>query len=78
MQHIMVKLAIGKSEEQKIRLTEAIVQDTISALGIQEEAVSVAIEEIRPEDWTEQVYQPDIRGDGTNSTRNRGNGPLAK
>ena len=28
-----------------------------------EEAVSVAIEEIKPEDWAEKVYKPHILGD---------------
>ena len=26
-----------------------------------EESVSVAIEEVRPEDWIEKVYKPDIQ-----------------
>jgi 4-oxalocrotonate tautomerase len=34
----------------------------MNALGTREENVSVAIEEVRPEDWTEKVYKPDIQG----------------
>ena len=62
MPHIIVKLATGKSEQQKIRLAEAIVKDVMSVLEYGEEAVSVAIEEIKMEDWAEKVYRPDILG----------------
>jgi 4-oxalocrotonate tautomerase len=27
-----------------------------------EESVSVAMEEVRPQDWIEKVYKPDIKG----------------
>ena len=30
-------------------------------LGYAEESVSVAIEEVKPQDWAERVYTPDIR-----------------
>jgi 4-oxalocrotonate tautomerase len=60
MPHIIVKLWPGKSEEQKIQLTEEIVKDIMNVLNSGEETVSVAIEEIKPRDWAEQVYKPDI------------------
>ena len=34
----------------------------MNTLSYGEESVSVAIEEIDPKDWTEQVYKPDILG----------------
>jgi 4-oxalocrotonate tautomerase len=58
--HIIVKLYPGRSEEQKIRLAEAIVNDVVSIIKCGEESVSVAIEEIKSEDWAEKVYKPDI------------------
>ena len=58
--HVIVKLYPGRSEQQKIRLTEAIVKDVVSIIKCGEESVSVAIEEIKPEDWAEKVYKPDI------------------
>jgi 4-oxalocrotonate tautomerase len=60
MPHVIVKLVAGKSEEQKIRLTEEIVKDVMDVLNYGEEAVSVAIEEVKPEAWAEQVYKRDI------------------
>jgi len=60
MPHVIVKLYPGRSEQQKMRLTEQIVKDVVSILGSGEESVSVAIEEIKPEDWAEKVYKPDI------------------
>jgi 4-oxalocrotonate tautomerase len=56
----MVKLYPGRSEQQKVRLAEAIVKDVVAILKCGEDSVSVAIEEIKPEDWAEKVYKPDI------------------
>ena len=60
MPHVIVKLWPGKSEQQKTRLAEAIVEDVMHVLKYGEESVSVAFEEIKPEDWAEKVYNPDI------------------
>jgi len=60
MPHIIVKLYPGRSEQQKIQLTEKIVQDVVATVNCEEKTISVAFEEIKPEDWTEKVYKPDI------------------
>ena len=60
MPHVIVKLWPGKSEQQKARLAEAIAKDVMDVLGFGEECVSVAMEEVEPEDWAEKVYKPDI------------------
>jgi 4-oxalocrotonate tautomerase len=60
MPHVIIKLWPGKSEEQKTRLAEEIVKDVTKVLNYGEESVSVAIEEVAPEDWAEKIYQPDI------------------
>ena len=60
MPHVIVKLWPGKSEQQKRRLTEAIVTDVMNVLNYGEESVSVAIEEVPARDWPEKVYKPDI------------------
>jgi 4-oxalocrotonate tautomerase len=62
MPHVVVKLWPGKSEQKKVQLAEAIVKDVMSVLDYGEESVSVAIEEVKPEEWTEKVYKPDIQG----------------
>jgi 4-oxalocrotonate tautomerase len=60
MPHVSVKLWPGKSEQQKIRLAEAIVKDVMNVLNYREESVSVAIEEVKPQDWADKVYKPEI------------------
>jgi 4-oxalocrotonate tautomerase len=60
MPHVIVKLATGKSEQQKVRLAEAIVKDVMNVLSCGEEPVSLAIEEIEPPAWAEKVYKPEI------------------
>ena len=60
MPHVIVKLWPGKSEQQKVRLAEKIVEDVTKVLNYGEESVSVAFEEVEPHDWAEKVYKPDI------------------
>ncbi len=60
MPHILVKLYPGRTEEQKHRLARKIVQDVVAIAVCEVKSVSVAIEEVTPEEWTEKVYQPDI------------------
>ena len=60
MPHIIVKLYPGRSDEQKTHLAEEIVKDVVTIAKCEEKSVSVAFEEIRPEDWAEKVYRPDI------------------
>jgi 4-oxalocrotonate tautomerase len=60
MPHITVKLWPGPSEKQKARLAEQIVEDVVATLNTSEDSVSVAIEEVEPQEWTEKVYKPEI------------------
>ena len=60
MPHVIVKLWPGPSGQQKARLAEAITRDVMDVLALGEESVSVALEEVEPKDWAEQVYKPDI------------------
>ena len=62
MPHVVVKLYSGRSEQQKNALAEAITKAVTSTLKSEEESVSVAIEDVEPRNWTEQVYRPDILG----------------
>jgi len=61
MPHVIVKLWPGKSEQQKIRLAEAITKDVMHILHYGEESVSVAVEEVSPQDWIEKVYKLEIK-----------------
>ena len=60
MPHAIVKLFAGRSEEQKRRIAEAVAQAIMASAGSTEAAVSVSVEDIAPDDWTEKVYRPDI------------------
>jgi 4-oxalocrotonate tautomerase len=60
MPHVVVKVYPGRSEQQKTRLAEEIVKDVVAIAGCEEKSVSVAFEEVEPEDWAEKVYRPDI------------------
>ena len=60
MPHVIIKLYPGRSEQQKMQLTEEIVKDIVTIAQCKEKSVSVAIEEIKPEEWAEKVYKPDI------------------
>lgn len=66
MPHIIVKLWLGKSDAQKTRLADQITTDVMGTLGYGEESVSVAFEEVEPQDWAEKVYQPDIAQNARN------------
>lgn len=61
MPHVVVKLWPGKSEQQKNRLAQEITDSVMSVLNYGAESVSVTMEEVAPQDWTEQVYKPDIQ-----------------
>src|SRR4051794_17627051 len=50
----------GRAEQQKARLAEAVVKDVTAITNVGDDAVSVTIEEVKPDDWFEKVYKPDI------------------
>jgi 4-oxalocrotonate tautomerase len=60
MPHVIIKMWPGKSENLKTRLADQIAFDVMSTLNYGEESVSVAIEEVKPREWAEKVYKPDI------------------
>ena len=60
MPHVIVKLWPGKSEKQKQRLADAITKDVMEILHYGEESISIAMQEVKPQDWAEQVCRPEI------------------
>lgn len=62
MPHVIVKLWPGKSEKQKAKLSEEVTRAVMSVLNYVEESVSVALEEVEPDQWMDKVYKPDILG----------------
>jgi 4-oxalocrotonate tautomerase len=60
MPHVIVKLYPGRSAEQKKQLAREIVKSVVEIAKCKQKSVSVAIEEVAPDDWAEKVYKPDI------------------
>lgn len=60
MPHIIVKIAIGRSEAEKKKLAEEITKAVMNVTIAEADFVSVSIHEVVKEDWKEQVYKPDI------------------
>ncbi len=60
MPHVIVKLAQGRSDADKCRLADRIALAIMNSLGVSESTVSVAIEDIDPNQWSELVYDPEI------------------
>ena len=62
MPHVIVKLWPGKSDKQKTKLADDITKAVMTVLHYGEESVSVAMEEVKPNEWMDNVYKPDILG----------------
>jgi 4-oxalocrotonate tautomerase len=62
MPHVIIKLQSGRSDEQKIRIADEVTKAVMASAGCREESVSVSIEDVELNEWTEKVYQPDILG----------------
>ena len=76
MPHVIVNMYRGSSEQQKTQLAKAIVKDVMAIANVGNETVSVAIEEIKPGDWTEKVYKPDIPSSSGKLYKKPGYNPL--
>jgi 4-oxalocrotonate tautomerase len=60
MPHVIVKMYAGRADPQKKTLAAEITEAVVKTLGYGENAVSVSIEDVDPQDWTEKVYRPEI------------------
>lgn len=60
MPHITIKMYPGRTGEQKEELTRKVADAVMEITGCSDDAVSVDIVDVKPEDWTEQVYNPEI------------------
>ena len=59
MPHIHVKI-VGKTEEEKSKLAEAITKAVMDSVGSDEANISIRIEDIQKNHWVEDVYKNDI------------------
>lgn len=60
MPHVIVKMFAGRSEADKKRLADQISLAVVNSIGASESSISVAVEELDPNEWTEKVYDPEI------------------
>ena len=77
MPHLIVKLAKGRSDDVKQKLADQLTIAMVDVLGIDANAVSIAMEDVPREDWMEQVYRPDIEAAADRLLKRPGYGPLA-
>ncbi len=75
MPHVIVKLWPGKSEEQKQKLADDIVNSVTKLLGSGEASISIAFEEVAPDKWIDEVFRPDILDKWDTLAKEPGYGP---
>ncbi|MGO4333394.1 tautomerase family protein [Labrys sp. KB_33_2] len=61
MPHIIVKMLPGRSEDQKRKLADALTRAVIDSLNSHDKSISVSIEDVPEDEWTQKVYIPDIK-----------------
>jgi 4-oxalocrotonate tautomerase len=76
MPHVIIKLLPGRSAQQKARIAEEVTKAVMATANCAETSVSVGIEDVASDDWTEMVYQPDILGKPDTIYRKPGYKPL--
>ena len=62
MPHVIVKMYVGRTDQQKATIAKALTTALMQAAGSSEASVSVAIEDVAPADWVAKVYEPEIIG----------------
>ena len=76
MPHIIVKLYSGRSEQQKAKLAEVVTNAVMASLGSDGASISVGIQDVKPEEWVEKVYKPDIQDSPETIYKKPGYNPL--
>lgn len=76
MPHVIVKLLVGRSEEQKAKIAEDVTKAVMIGAKCAESSVSVSIEDVEPDRWTEGVYKPDIQANWDKLYKKPGYNPL--
>lgn len=63
MPHINIKCYPGRTEEQKKECAEKIAKAVSEALGCKMSSISVAINDVKQEEWKEKVWDTEIAPD---------------
>ena len=62
MPHVIIKMASGRSDEEKNQLSKRIALAVMNVLGVSDDTISVGIEDVDPDVWMDTVFAPDIAG----------------
>jgi len=76
MPHIIVKIAAGRTVQEKTDLANALANVAIETLAIEPATISVAVEDVNRGDWLEEVYKPEILAKQDKIYRKPGYNPL--
>jgi 4-oxalocrotonate tautomerase len=76
MPHVIVKLLSGRTEQQKARIADEVTKAVMASANCAEQSISVSVEDVEPDDWTEKVYKPDILGGPGKLYKKPGYNPL--
>jgi len=76
MPHIIVKIAAGRTAQEKTDLANALANVAIETLAIEPATISVAVEDVNRGDWLEEVYKPEILAKQDKIYRKPGYNPL--
>lgn len=60
MPHVIVKMSSGRTDEKKQQVADAVSKAVAASLDLNEESISVAIQDVAASDWLDKVYRPDI------------------
>lgn len=55
MPHIDIRMFSGRTEEKKKEVAEAVVEAMMESLGCERSHLSVAIHDVEPDKWNEEV-----------------------
>lgn len=77
MPHVIIKLHPGRTDAEKERLADRMAEVLHETLAYRPENVSVVVEEVAPERWMQNVYEPDIQQRQSDLFRRPGYGPLS-
>lgn len=55
MPHITIDMFAGRDDETKKKAADAIVETMMNELGCAKEHLSVAIHDVKPEDWNSEI-----------------------
>ncbi|RYZ89596.1 MAG: 4-oxalocrotonate tautomerase [Proteobacteria bacterium] len=60
MPHVNLKMYAGRSEEEKKLLAAKISESIRSTLGVEDKYITVAIEDVKDDEWADKVYKKEI------------------